>query len=98
MSATSPALFIIILLFLDGAIFGIATRKAIGSMIFVIVGLLLAGFIGLGIPFFSLSDFGSHLVRFITAQSNNFPGVFLAFPAAWIIGFVVGLVFSSKLF
>lgn len=98
MSAVSSGLLIMVLLFLDGAIFGIATRKAIGSMIFVLVGLVLAGFIGLGIPFFNASDFGSHLVRFITQQSNNFPGIFFAFPIAWIIGFVVGLIFASKLF
>lgn len=67
-------------------------------MIFVIGGLLLAGFIGLGIPFFSLNSFGDHLERFLAEQAKNFPGIFLAFPVAWIVGFVVGLVFASKLF
>ena len=97
MSASS-AFFIVVLLFLDGVIFGIAARKAIGSVILVIVGLLLAGFIGLGIPFFNASDFGNHLVRFIEAQSSNFPGVIFAFPTAWIIGLIVGLFFARRLF
>lgn len=98
MSTISPALLIMILLFLDGVLFGIATRKAIGSVLFIVAGLILAGFIGLGIPFFNASDFENHLVRFVEAQSANFPGIFFAFPIVWVIGFVVGLIFASKLF
>jgi hypothetical protein len=98
LDTTSPAIFISLLLFLDGILFGIATRKALVSTLLVVVGLLLAGFIGLGIPFFTINDFENHLVRFVSAQAANFPGVFVAFPTAWIIGFLVGLFLSSKLF
>ncbi len=98
MDTISPAIFITLLLFLDGVLFGIATRKALASMLLVLAGLMLAGFVGLGIPFFSFNDFANHLIRFISTQSNNFPGAFLAFPVAWIIGFIVGLFLSSKLF
>ncbi len=97
MDTTSPALFITILLFLDGVLFGVATRKLLASMLLVLAGLILAAFVGLGMPFFSFSDFQSHLVRFITTQAQNFPGVFVAFPAAWIVGFIVGLFFASKI-
>ncbi len=98
MDTTSPAIFISVLLFLDGTLFGIATRKALVSTLLVIAGLLLAGFVGLGIPFFTFNDFWNHLLRFISQQATNFPGAFLAFPTAWIIGFIVGLFLSSKLF
>jgi hypothetical protein len=81
-----------ILLFVDGLIFGVAAAKGILSIILIIVGLILASFIGLAIPFFSLSSIMTHVSDIIATQSKYFSYYFLGFPISWIIGFVVGAI------
>jgi hypothetical protein len=81
----------IVLLFSDGLVFGLAAKKGISSAILIIVGLVLAGAIGLSIPFISLSDVWGHLVNIFLSQASHIGAVFYAFPIFWIIGFGIGL-------
>ncbi len=81
-----------ILLFVDGLIFGVAAAKGILSIILIIVGLILASFIGLAIPFFSLSSIMAHVADILATESRYFSYYFLGFPISWIIGFVLGAV------
>lgn len=81
----------IILLFADGLVFGIAAKKGISSAILIVVGLVLAGAIGLAIPFISLPDVWTHIVNIFLSQASHIGAVFYAFPIFWIIGFGIGL-------
>lgn len=81
----------IVLLFVDGLIFGLAAKKGIMSAILIIVGLVLAGGIGLSIPFISMSVITSHLVNIFISQASHIGAIFYAFPVFWIIGFGLGL-------
>jgi hypothetical protein len=81
----------IVLLFADGLVFGLAAKKGISSAILIVVGLVLAGAIGLTIPFISLSDVWSHIVNIFLSQASHIGAVFYAFPIFWIIGFGIGL-------
>ena len=81
----------IILLFADGLVFGLAAKKGITSAILIIVGIVLAGAIGLTIPFISLSDVWSHIVNIVLSQANHIGAVFYSFPIFWLIGLGIGL-------
>jgi hypothetical protein len=81
----------IILLFVDGLIFGFAAKKAVVSVILIIVGLLLAGFIGVTIPYLTISGFWSHFLNILETQVRHIGAIFYAFPLFWIIGFGIGL-------
>lgn len=81
----------IILLFADGLVFGLAAKKGITSIILIVVGIILAGAIGLAIPFISLSDVWTHIVGIFASQVSHIGGIFYAFPIFWIIGFGIGL-------
>ena len=85
------SIIILVLLFVDGLIFGLAARKGIGSVALIVIGLILAGFIGLGIPFLDPSTFITRLQNFIISLANIFPAVIYAFPVLWIVGFIAGL-------
>ena len=81
----------IVLLLVDGFIFGVAAKKAIVSVILIIVGLILAGFIGVAVPYLTVSGFWTHVVNIFTSQINHIGDIFYAFPIAWIIGFAIGI-------
>lgn len=81
----------ILLLLADGFIFGLAAKKAITSAIFIVVGLLLATFIGIVIPFLTVSDVWTHVVNILISQAGNIGVIFYAFPIFWIIGFALGI-------
>jgi|SRR5208283_4913125 len=81
----------LILLLIDGFIFGVAAKKAIVSVILIIVGLLLAGFIGVAVPYLTISGFWTHVVNIATSQINHIGDIFYAFPIFWLIGFGLGI-------
>ena len=81
------------LLFVDGIIFGVAASKAVTSIILVVLGLIIASFIGLSIPFLGAST-GSFLTgveHLVTSAINRYGPFFFAMPILWIVGFLVGL-------
>lgn len=81
----------IVLLLADGFIFGIAVKKGISSVILIILGLLLAAFIGLAIPFLSVSGVWTHMVDVIISVASHIGALIYVFPISLIIGFALGL-------
>ncbi len=81
----------LILLIADGFIFGLAAKKAITSIILIVVGLLLASFIGVVIPFLTVNEVWSRVVAVIISLATHIGPIFYAFPIFWIIGFALGL-------
>lgn len=81
----------VILTLVDGLIFGVAVKKAITSAILIIVGVLLAGFIGLTIPFLSSSNIMTHLLNILISQARLIGPVIFALPLFWIVGFALGI-------
>ena len=86
------AVIVLVLLFIDGLIFGVAAAKGVLSIILVIVGLILAGVIGVAIPFLTTGAIVTHVTNIVTSQARSFSYYLYGFPIAWIIGFVVGLL------
>ncbi|MGI0091146.1 MAG: hypothetical protein ACREBS_05510 [Nitrososphaerales archaeon] len=81
----------LLLLLADGFIFGVAAKKAITSIILIVVGLLLASFIGLVIPFLTASDVLTRVTSVLVSQAAHIGPIVYAFPVFWIIGFALGL-------
>ncbi len=81
----------IILLFADGLVFGVAAKKGIMSAILIIVGIILAGAIGLTIPFLSATEVWSHIINIAISQASHMGPVFFTLPVFWILGFGLGL-------
>ena len=81
----------ILLLLIDGYIFGLAAKKALTAVILIIVGILLAGFIGVVIPYLTVNDLMTHVSNFVTSQIGHIGGFFYAFPVFWLIGFGLGI-------
>jgi hypothetical protein len=82
----------IVLLFVDGLIFGIAIRKGFTAVVLIVVGFVLAGFIGLAVPFLTYSDFWTHFMSFASSLASDIGLIIYGFPIAWVIGLVVGLI------
>jgi hypothetical protein len=82
----------IALLLIDGAIIGVAVKRGIISVVLLAIGLLLAGFAGLALPFsLSASDIVTHLTNIFLSQVKHVGGVISAFPISWLIGFALGI-------
>ena len=81
----------VILLFVDGLIFGVAAAKGIVSIVLIVVGLILASYIGLSIPFVGASNFMSSMESAVMSAVNRYGPTFFAMPLLWIVGFLVGL-------
>ncbi|HZW56997.1 MAG TPA: hypothetical protein VFF30_11970 [Nitrososphaerales archaeon] len=81
----------VVLLLVDGFIFGAAAKKALVSVILIIVGLILAGFIGVAIPFLTVNGLWTHVVNILISQASHIGAIFYAFPLFWIIGFGLGI-------
>jgi hypothetical protein len=86
------AIITIILLFIDGLIIGVAAKRGVISFVLLAVGLLLAGFAGLALPFsLSATDVVTHLTNIFISQIRHIGGAISAFPIAWLIGFAIGI-------
>jgi hypothetical protein len=83
---------VLVLLFIDGLIFGVAAAKGVLSIILIIVGLILAGLIGVALPFLSTGAIMTHITNIVVSQARYFSYYAYGFPIAWIIGFLVGLL------
>jgi hypothetical protein len=81
---------VLLLLFIDGAIFGLAIKKGIVSIILIVIGLVLASFVGLSIPFIGLTQVLSFASGVLASAATHLGPLFLTFPALWILGLVVG--------
>lgn len=81
----------IVLLFVDGLIIGVAVKKAITSIVLIIIGILLAGFVGLSIPFLSTAAIISHVEAIVSYQLAHTGPIFATFPIFWLIGIAIGI-------
>ncbi|MDG6999221.1 MAG: hypothetical protein JRN15_08920 [Nitrososphaerota archaeon] len=81
----------IVLLFVDGLLFGIAAKKAVTSAILIVVGLVLATAVGVTIPFITTADIWTHVFNILRSQASHIGPVFFAMPLFWIVGFGIGL-------
>jgi ABC-type antimicrobial peptide transport system permease subunit len=81
----------IVLLFVDGLIIGIAIKKALVSILLIVVGLVLAGFIGLSLPVPGTSNIETELVNFMMSEAKVIGPVLFTFPVFWLAGIAVGL-------
>ena len=90
LEAYSP-IITVILLFVDGALFGLAIKKAVVSVVLIIVGLILASVVGLSIPFISTADIWTHVINIFMSQAAHIGPIFYGFPIFWIIGFALGI-------
>jgi hypothetical protein len=82
-----------VLLFFDGLIFGVAAAKAVTSIILVVLGLIIASFIGLAIPVLggSTGSFMSGIENLVISAVNRYGPGFFAMPILWVVGFLVGI-------
>ena len=81
----------LVLLFIDGVLFGIAVKKALVSVVLVVVALLLAAFVGVTIPFVSKGTIFTHIVSIVTYQAAHIGPAFYGLPIFFIIGFAIGI-------
>jgi hypothetical protein len=81
----------VILVFIDGLIFGVAVKKAITSAILIVVGLIIAGFAGVAIPFLTTSNMETHLTNILISQARHIGPIFYTLPLFWIVGFALGI-------
>jgi hypothetical protein len=85
------SLIILLILFIDGAIFGIAIKKGFTAIILIIVGILLASYAGLNIPFINLAEITNAVSSFLVSEIGKIGPIFISFPILWIIGFLLGV-------
>lgn len=81
----------LILLFVDGLIFGFAVKKGLVSIVLLVIGIVLAGAIGISIPFLSTTDIMTHVFNIVASQYRHIGPLFTAFPILWIVGFGIGI-------
>jgi hypothetical protein len=91
--APYSSIITIILLFADGALFGLAAKKALTSLILIVVGIILAGVVGLSAPLgLSTSEIFSKILNILYFQAaHGATAIVYTFPVFWIIGFGIGL-------
>jgi hypothetical protein len=80
------------LTFVDGLIFGIALKKAASAIVYIIIGLLLAGFIGLTLPLPSSQTLLEYALKMVPNIINKIGPIAAGLPILFIIGFLVGLL------
>ena len=85
-------IIVVVLLFFDGIIFGIAAARAVTSVLLIIVGLILASFIGLSIPFLNASNVIAGVENIFIQSINRYGPSFFSLPIFWILGFIIGLL------
>src|SRR5262245_14995359 len=81
----------VILLFADGALFGLAVKKALVSVVLIVIALILAGVIGLSIPFIGMDAIWTHVINIFISQARHIGPVFYGFPIFWLLGFGLGI-------
>jgi len=86
-------IIVVLLLFVDGLIFGVAAAKGVTSIILIILGLIIASFIGLSVPFLNsgAGNFMGGIENLFVTAVNRYGPAFFAMPILWIVGFLVGV-------
>jgi hypothetical protein len=91
--APYSSIITIILLFVDGAIFGLAAKKGLMSAILIIIGILVAGLMGLSAPLgLSINGVVDKILQIIAFQaSHGGTSIIYTFPIFWLVGFAIGI-------
>jgi len=83
------------LVFIDGLLFGIAIRKAVVSIVLLVVAFMIAGFVSITfIPHISTSNFVANVTKYATtyASALHFTGIDITFTVIlFIVGFLIGI-------
>jgi hypothetical protein len=85
------SLLTIVLLFADGLIFGVAAKKALTSVVLIVIGLVIAAAIGLSLPLLNANDVWTHVVNILLSQARHIGPILYGFPIFWIVGFAIGV-------
>jgi hypothetical protein len=85
------SLVTLVLLFIDGAIFGLAIKKGFTSILLIVIGLILATLVGLVIPYLSLASVLNFVASLVASEISRVGTLFVAFPILWILGLLVGI-------
>ena len=81
----------LVLLFVDGLLFGIAVKKALVSVVLIVVALMLAAFVGVTVPFVSTGTIFTHIVNIFTYQAAHIGPAFYGLPIFFVIGVAIGI-------
>lgn len=81
----------LILIFVDGLLFGVAIKKAITSIVLIIIGIIVAYFVGLTfVPSISYSNIIHAMTNY--ASTTHFGGIIITFSVVlFVIGFGLGI-------
>jgi len=81
----------ILLIFADGAIFGVAAKKAVTSVVLLLIGLVVAAAVGLNIPLLNVDAVWTHVTDVLGSLAREIGPVLYGFPVFWIVGFALGV-------
>jgi len=90
--APYSGLITLVLMFVDGAIFGIAAKKAVKAAVYFLAGIILAGVIGISLPLPPKETVLEYLARVLEHLYANVGPITFGLPAAFILGFLFALV------
>jgi hypothetical protein len=83
----------IILLLFDGVLFGLAVKKGLMSAVLIILGIIVAGLLGLSLPLgLSAAEVVSKVFHILAFQAQHGgTAIVYTFPIWWLIGFGLGI-------
>ena len=89
--APYAAYLTLILIFIDGLLFGVAIKKAITSIVLIIIGLIIAYFVGLTfVPSVSYTSIFHAISSYVA--NTQFGGLIVSFSVVlFVIGFGIGI-------
>jgi len=81
----------VILLFVDGLLFGVAVKKGIISAVLLVIAILLASYVGLSVPYLSTVDILRHVENIALSMYNHLGPIFVGYPIVFIVGLAIGI-------
>ncbi len=81
----------LILIFADGIIIGVAIKKGILSFVLIIIGLVIASYVGISFPGISFQLILSKAVNLTSYMLSKAPVQFTGLPILFLIGLAIGL-------
>jgi len=81
----------LVLIFADGIIIGAAIKKGLTSFILILIGLVIASYVGISFPGVSFELLLSKAVSFASYMFSKTPLQFTGLPILFLIGLAIGL-------
>ena len=85
------AIINVVLLFVDGLLFGVAIKKGIVSIVLLVVALGLATYVGLSVPYLTTSEIVTHMTNIADSLYRHMGPVVVGFPIFFLIGLAIGI-------